>query len=247
MKTATKERPIIFSAPMVLALLEGRKTQTRRTKGLDAINTRPGDYRLRGVEDGLWYFANNLHSDGDTSAKCPYGQPGDRLWVRETHQWRYGMKGLEAGGTVHDPVEVYYRATPNVVSLHDHRTKARVQFADADAVWRDMLIEDDGWRPSIFMPRWASRITLEITDVRVERVQDISEEDAIAEGTGPDMVCSPEYAARHGFEGTEHDFIFRYRCVWDSINGKTHPWARNPFVWALTFKRVAAIEAGRSE
>lgn len=235
-----KERPATFKDLMVQSLLEDRKTQMRRVvkpqpefSAKVGMKWRGGAYGI--TPDGKPFMEALI-------AKCPYGQPGDRLWVREAHQWRYGMKGLEDGGTVHDPVEVYYRATPNVVSLHDHRTKARVQFADADAVWRDMLIEDDGWRPSIFMPRWASRLTLEITDVRVERVQDISEEDAIAEGTGPDMVCSPEYAARHGFEGTEHDFIFRYRCVWDSINGKKHPWESNPWVWAITFKK-AAVEA----
>lgn len=228
---AIRERGIIFSAPMVLALLEGRKTQTRRTKGLDAINTRPGDYRLRGVEDGQWYFANNLHSDGDTSAKCPYGQPGDRLWVRETHVL-CNPAGAQLKGSriVTAPdgteVEVLYRADAPVLSQNT------------------LALSNDGlrWLPSIHMHRWASRFLLEITDVRVERVQDISEEDAIAEGTGPDMVCSPEYAARHGFEGTEHDFIFRYRCVWDSINGKKHPWESNPWVWAITFKK-AAVEA----
>lgn len=214
MKTATKERGIMFSGPMIRALLEGRKTQTRRTKGLDAINTRPGDYRLRGVEDGLWYFANNLHSDGDTSAKCPYGQPGDRLWCKET------LRVGDNGGLVYSADGAEVKDWPRIIG---ERPVSKTL-------------------PPIFMPRWASRLTLEITDVRVERLQSISEEDARAEGTGPDMVCSPEYAARHGFEGTEHDFIFRYRCVWNSINGKKHPWESNPWVWAITFKK-AAVEA----
>jgi hypothetical protein len=155
----SKERGILFSAPMVRAILEGRKTQTRRV------------------------VKNQVRRDGYT---CPYGKPGDVLWVRET--WC----GDRFNG-------VGYRAT--------------------DA-------QSGPWKPSIFMPRWASRITLEITDVQVERVHDINECDIVAEGIPfpTDRYVSYE------------ELLAAFRDLWDSINGKTYPWASNPWVWALTFK-----------
>lgn len=215
---AIRERGIIFSAPMVLALLEGRKTQTRRTKGLDAINTRPGDYRLRGVEDGLWYFANNLHSDGDTSAKCPYGQPGDRLWVRET--WRYYASALNPEANF----GVQYRADGAIN-----------YWPDWDKAMQAQCSPSSKWRPSIFMPRWASRITPEITDVRVERVQEINECDIVAEGIPFQIDRYVSY----------EELLDDFRDLWDSINGKTHPWASNPWVWAISFKPARAEKVGR--
>ena len=176
------ERPILFSGPMVRALLTGTKTQTRRVAkefagrdDLDAI--------LRRFPE---------------QSGCPYGQPGDRLWVREAHWWFKDE---------HDPVTGYF---PPKLTIEDVEYRAD---------------GDDGrkvWRPSIHMPRWASRITLEITGVRVERLQDISEADAVAEGVYTDPAC-PAYDG--------------YRTLWDQING-SGSWDLNPWVWVVEFRQV---------
>lgn len=144
-----KTRPILFSGPMVRAILEGRKTQTRRV-------VKPQPAHCADLPMG---------KDLTFASACPYGQPGDRLWVRET--W--------AVGTLFDYVR------PSLLPKPDCESKLAVDYAaNPRRIWHS---EDQGrWRPSIHMPRWASRITLEITSVRVERLQDISHKDAIAEG-----------------------------------------------------------------
>lgn len=224
-----KERPILFSGPMVLAILEGRKTQTRRivkpqptTNGLHGVY--PDKYN-HGPKWGFWLPDNRL-----TEARlwdCPYGIPGDRLWVRESFQ------PLLAEGVLWKDAD--YKTglgyAPNYVA-----TSPVVEYIDAS--------HDDEMTPhitpSIFMPRWASRITLEITDVRVQRLQDISEEDAIAEGV--DFSRNP-----CGFSDTDHfaccneyphTGVNRFMHLWDSINAYKHPWTSNPWVWALTFSVI---------
>lgn len=189
-----KERPILFSSEMVKAILEGRKSQSRRV-----IKPQP---------KGAWA------APGRTM--CPYGQPGDKLWVRETWCLRATADHFEQGhklfakgdwlaGTYEFlrwdrvPMEVLYRAT------------------------------DDGrnWRPSIHMPRWASRITMVIRDIRVERVQDISEADAIAELGGRAAGIVNERG--HFME------------LWDSINAKRgFGWDANPWVWVVVFEKEAS-------
>ena len=196
-----KERPILFSGPMVRAILEGRKTQTRRVvKGLTPGHAHTGR-SLTGLgypaSMGKWW-AEFLHSEPGSPiyVACPYGQPGDRLWVRET--WALHPDDGEAG--------VLWRAT--------------------DPGWD---AEGTGlkWRPSIFMPRWASRIELEVTGVRVERVQGISEADAQAEGV----------AAVQGDPEDHVDPVDRFAQVWDGINGKRgHGWDVNPWVWVVEFR-----------
>ena len=166
-----KERPILFSGPMVRAILDGRKTQTRRP-----YNPKAGFPR----EDGE---VTPTTADAWTDyGPCPLGQPGDRLWVRET--WTQNTSGV-----------VWYRADGHPIA-------------------------DGLWRPSIHMPRWASRITLEITHVWVERVQDITEDGAIREGMVRVDRCSP---------------FQMFRDTWQSIYGT---WDANPFVWAVEFRRV---------
>lgn len=210
-----KERPILFGAPMVRAILEGRKTQTRRV-----------------VKDtGL--YAIELHHGAETAAReraalatqCPYGQPGDRLWVRETWQGPLIDEELEeefnqSPDHFKKPAFCVYRATDTLDAIN----------ADGEAL---------GWLPSIHMPRWASRILLEITAVRVERLQDISESDARAEGIAdggclscgehePCVCADPNPDARDSF------------CrLWQSING-SESWHANPWVWVIEFKKVGA-------
>ncbi|MES2355582.1 MAG: hypothetical protein V4568_14530 [Pseudomonadota bacterium] len=187
-----KERPILFSGPMVRTILDGSKTQTRRViKTPDNCVLWVGDKGTVKVD---------VMQDGHLKAvtvHCPYGQPGYRLWVRETWQSNLMKKGC-----------VFYRADQADIGLK--------------------------WRPSIFMPRWASRITLEVTGVRVERVQDISEENSMAEGTG-------RWAAEtvgHGEKYICHRHAFH--TLWDSINAERgFGWDLNPWVWVVEFKRLA--------
>ena len=192
-----KERPIIFSAPMILAVLENRKTQTRRVCTPTAFYS------------------------------CPYGDLGNKLWVRETFTLQCDVNGDSPPFTDGRPVKYisdsdgdhwlqpHYRATDSEPALSCERPNCKRS--------------DDPhchWRPSIFMPRWASRITLEITDVRVQRVQEITEGDAVAEG-----VQVPVVRESSGYRG-------RYAVLWDRINAKRgFPWESNPWVWALTFSR----------
>ena len=193
-----KERPILMQTDMVKAILEERKANTRRTNGLDEVNDRP-DIWCFIEEDAIWQFVTQLGSV--VNVKCPYGQVGDRLWVRET--WAVDRLYNDA-----KPI----RIPANTEIIH----KGELDMAFVGK-----------WRPSIFMPRWASRINLEITGVRVERLQDITEEDATAEGIEaikPSMCC---YTNRYCFE-----------VLWDSLNAKRgYGWAVNPWVWVIEFKR----------
>lgn len=214
-----KERPILFSGSMVRAILEGRKSQTRRIVGaignFPLVNLAehpnplsPGPYSGRFNDSMSWGWPRleeGCHAPlGGWLEWCPYGVPGDRLWVRET--WavdaplaqvqRENEDMMGPSGFGHGP---YFRADP----VHENAGLK--------------------WRPSIFMPRWACRLVLEVTAVRVERLQDISETDAKAEGVEPADCCLAYY---HG-----------YSKLWDSINAKRAPWASNPWVWAITFRR----------
>lgn len=195
------EHPILFSGEMVRAILAGRKTQTRRLPGLERANAAPDKWRLwHGELNGYWAFTDRP-TQGEKGAcfetRCPYGVPGDRLWVRET--WGLASWYEPAGDEIHRFEAIRRRASD-----------------PDDSVTR--------WYPSIHMKRWMSRLTLEITNIRVERLHQISEEDAIAEG------CRYEYpvTARTAF-----------LSIWDSLNAKRgYGWGANPFVWVIEFKRV---------
>ena len=199
-----KERPVIFNGEMVRAILDGRKTQTRRV-----MKPQP-EPCYRG---GHWWpsnaFKTMLHIEeqmqngqggwkGLAGDACPFGQVGDRLWVRET--WTPESIDAEEGGYSPD-----YRATANGQPL------------------------DGRWTPSIHMPRWASRITLEITAVRVERLNDISEEDARAEGVAP---------SQHIITPLEALYRVGFLNLWQSIYGE-ESWSANPWVWVIEFKQVS--------
>ena len=198
-----KERPILFSAPMVRALLAGTKTQTRRPLKQVQI-------RSEAMPEPEWRSVHTL---------CPYGQPGDRLWVRET--WRTERHFDHLPPRDLDPA---LTATPVQYEAGPHA---------------DVL--DGKLRPGMFMPRWASRITLEVTGVRVERLQDISEADAIAEGVHADPRCRQDDDTP-GFHriGPVRDGSFpiaRYGALWESLNG-LGSWKSNPWVWVLQFRRI---------
>jgi hypothetical protein len=202
-----KERPILFSGSMVRAILEGRKWQTRRVvKGAagsfwDHKGWRPVVTCGRILE---WETTNSRGARGVFGAgaprpSCPYGAPGDRLWVRET--W-----APLVGGPCEPGNPVMYKATE----------------PEADK-WT--------WRPSIFMPRWASRITLEVTGVRVERLQEISRQDAKAEGLWPSPHNGLEMVNGRPYGNAQ----LAFRALWESINGQGS-WDANPWVWVIEFQ-----------
>lgn len=203
-----KERPILFSGPMVLAILEERKTQTRRIVKEPVLSTAYKDNELN-------------FKIGERYIKCPYGQVGDRLWVRETFRYISYTEGYDSGvdqGGGHDWGDGY----------------SFVQYKSDSFIFRYELLEEDylktspvidRWYPSIHMPRWASRILLEITDIRVERLKDITEEDAKAEGI--------ENKSNHFHLACTQDF----KRLWESING-LGSWYMNPWVWVVEFRRI---------
>jgi hypothetical protein len=210
-----QERPILFSGAMVRAILAGRKTQTRRV-----MKPQPGDewhpevgtcaYEEENGEPGPDFFGAG---DENECYRSPYGQPGDRLWVKET--W------------THTGTEVWK------VSDALHALDGKILYAATDnAPCRGC------WFPSIHMYRRFSRIALGITDMRVERVQEISEGDAIAEGTGVWFETHPH----DSWDGDPDEYRKGYRELWDSINAKRgFGWQSNPWVWVIAFKQVAAL------
>jgi len=226
MTETPKERPILFSAEMVRAILERRKTQTRRVIGLAEINKNP-DWHSAAYQNGdgdwvFWYpdrpgladFTLKAYPRGSRDGiKCPYGKPGDLLWVRET----FGVQ-LEPDDE-HPHGYVIYRA--------DLPTDSSFQYEGGGSAWR----------PSIFMPRWASRITLEITNVSVERLHDISEKDCNAEGV-PYFDGVFAYAKISPMSVFERLLYYqgKFKELWDSINAKRgYPWDSNPWVWVVEF------------
>ena len=202
MKTLSKmnEKPILFRGPMVRAILEGRMTMTRRViKPWKRISW-PVETVQRGYTVTFSYKAANGIWTETMPMVCPYGMPGDRLWVRES--WR------ECGS-----IQMCDDAiTPDGLLAGLDRCRYM-----ADGRW------DGPWRPSIYMPRWASRITLEVTAVRVERLNAITAGDAETEGVDASNCCRIEAFER----------------LWDSINAKRgYGWSVNPWVWVIGFQRV---------
>lgn len=253
--TAVRELPILLSGSQVIAILEGRQTQVRKVitypiepngmwngHDFDCLNDYlpPSATLMRVIRGKVRYWTSDVEG---WERECPFGSPGDRMWGRETFycdhcEFPDGPKGQLLSA-------MYYRA-------------------DGDPAW-----EEGGptvWRPSIHMPRWASRLTLENTDVRVQRVQDISEEDAIAEGirwqepTEEDREWAlGRFATDEDIEGvflapgTDNGFSppghrekwhvtarGAFGLMWDSNSGKKKgcSWADNPWVWAITFRRL---------
>ncbi|EPL2028792.1 hypothetical protein L4Z02_000352 [Pseudomonas aeruginosa] len=220
-----KERPILFSGPMVRAILEGRKTVTRRVM-------KPQPDFLGSMVDPNTPF-KTLDAGLHARITCPYGEPGDRLWVRET--WTdVNMCGAPA---------LAYRADEDIRDLMEEPgfldDRGAFNYDDPRvkpypfACWYAEL-DQARWRPSIHMPRWASRILLEITSVRVERLQDISEKQALAEG----VELEGEGVCFAGAPGTASDTPEEsFKLLWELING-AGSWKANPWVWVVEFKRV---------
>lgn len=194
-----KERPILFSGPMITAILEGRKTQTRRV-----INPQPEGKTLQSNLDGKWlskkFNGLLLPKIEDLPIHCPYGKIGDHLWVRET----FRLYDSDECPHADFPCGCPRNGTPLFKASHD-------------------CGDGEKWTPSIHMPRWASRILLEITNIRVERLQDISESDCLKEGVGSPILRDCKKP--------------KFMQLWESING-ADSWAANPWVWVVEFKVV---------
>ena len=226
-----KERPILFSAPMVRAILNGSKTQTRRVLKPQPPGEADSMFICHHPDPRPHFYAFDGTALMDFAVPCPYGKPGDQLWVRET--WRKG----------------FYPDTSDR-SWRGGSTETYLYRADEGSE-----IFKRGWKPSIHMPREASRIQLEITNIRIERLQDISAEDCKAEGILPNWCGDLA-----GFDGDEHGWLpfelrpgeenipgvdiyeqltpqRAYQVLWESINGPGS-WDANPWVWVVEFRRI---------
>lgn len=204
-----KERPILFSAPMVSAILEGRKTQTRRI--VKKAPTTAISHRLIEFDNGWNWQVNQqgivptMHREIDNPMICPYGQIGDRLWVRETFRFYDSDECPHADF----PCGCPRNGTPLFKASHD-------------------CGDGEKWKPSIHMPRSACRLVLEITNIRVERLNDISESDCVKEGIGSPILRDCKKP--------------KFMQLWESING-ADSWTVNPWVWVVEFKIIQGGEA----
>lgn len=221
------ERPILFSGSMVRAILSGQKTQTRRI-----VKPQPS----AGVRDSV-FVRSGLEDGHGRELRCPYGQPRDRLWVRET--WRHSANSLEEARAITEDITsgtaVDWRATYVESRINE------LGFSREDAEMADKF---EVWRPSIHMPRWASRITLEITGVHVERLGDISDTDVDSEGVEGHYVEDGWYWRNYLLSDEEAAIspmlasaTESFRSLWEKING-AGSWDVNPWVWVVKFRRV---------
>lgn len=209
-----KFSPILYSTPMVQGILEDRKNQTRRTKGFELINKNPDDWEFWRFFEGYAKFVQIGNNINEKFIKSPYGKVGDVLWVRETFCLPNFHDGFED--------DFYYKA--DNIKISDSRHKHFIE----------------KWTPSLFMPKKAGRIFLEITNIRVEPLHDISESDAKSEGIKGRVTAIEPY-----------DYIFQipqmpnyfstakeaFKILWQSING-LDSWSKNPFVWVIELKRI---------
>lgn len=286
------DRPILMSAESIVPILGDRKTKTRRLSGLNDVNLyrgrldgtsplgplgyrglertdynlRPSDRRLFKKQPGLFHWFLGMPYDekeiNPIPVRCPYGQPGDRLWVRETWKiasfmegepmrFQYGADLAEADEN--DCWDDKYEEWLERVSIQstDYLEKIKWPNKDADGTYSWETGKSPlPWQPAIFMPRWASRITLEVLSIEVQRLQEISRDEAFQEGIEAVDPYRIQPDLPPGFPAAFRDYqddgnfftadpVASFRSLWDSINAKSgFGWKRNPFVWVIEFKRV---------
>lgn len=267
-----KERPILFTGPNVLRILAGTKTQTRRPvrrqpRGNHYFQsmwgTSPGPNPVSFGEVGLYREVGPDYPDDDSdNIRCPYGVPGDQLWVRET--WTALGEFDDESRWWHEVARVFrgpkfveylnYKADDALVHRALTSDDARFPWESRQSTWHPSedpeLFDRRKWQPSIFMPRWASRVQLEVTRVRVERLKDLTEEDALAEGIEPPPERYPSWGMGGGTDAearAQDDWIRKYGRTplqtayfnsWDKLN-PGYPSSSNPWVWAITFRRLS--------
>lgn len=241
-----KTLPILFQGPMVRSLRLGIKTNTRRI-----VKMHPdchADPDLRRTPDGMDLYYPEMLDEGVIGVTCPYGKPGDRLWVRET--WM----PCDTKGDTH--VQILYKATndvrPDGVSVTNFGA-ANWFKRPSDEVEgfrhniEQMEVEGDKWRPSIFLPRWASRVLLEVESVRIERLHAITEADALAEGVqrkeserwpGKTVYLDYDYDPLSDDAEWFQTALQSFRSLWRHINGPD-AWEENPWVWRVQFRDVS--------
>ncbi|MEB8380657.1 MULTISPECIES: hypothetical protein [Acinetobacter] len=215
------EHPILFSTEMVQAILTGRKTQTRRVVKSELIieqaeferGNRPNVIQS---EPSLQYWTEN---------SCPFGQVGDRIWVRETWHVEPNVTGWSMNENEPCTGWIEYKAGGSKEVTAPNFDAVQRCFPKGEVDW-DFL--PYSWRPSIFMPRWACRLILEITNIRIERLNDISEADCVKEGIGSALLRDCKKP--------------KFMQLWESINGNGS-WNKNPWVWVVEFKIIQGGEA----
>lgn len=227
------ERPILFSGPMVRAVLADSKFQTRRTKALEYFSrpeNDPDGWLCARVAEGhaFMVYKNTPH---ERAVKCPYGQPGDRLWVRESFRFPAGLDGLAPNAVGEKALDAGYSTpwAPTEFEADGTRTGRWHGFEIPPAATVPGKL-----RPAIHMPRWACRLLLEVTRVRVERLQAINHMDAIAEGL--DTAPGGWWSGGVGHAAPTPYYAFAY--LWASINGPGS-WVSNPWVWVVEFTAQA--------
>lgn len=247
-----RERPILFAAPLVRAILDGKKTQTRRLIKPQPTRSLPHTKPINGGDSGEnwtmhhplgWKWQKNkgwssfVADDADSkfvdclACDCPFGRAGDRLWVKET--WRPRIAHSH-GEDACDCADVTLR----------YEADGAERFVDDRGVPHEWMMPKAAARGNVsplLMPRWASRITLEITNVRVQRLQDISEEDARAEGATRDSEpCDHKRLSCEDIGCMGPGYRSSFAQLWSDLNGREGPlsWAANPFVWVIDFRRL---------
>lgn len=240
-----KERPILFSTDMVRELREDRKTQTRRTRGLDAINAEPDEWQLLSPdaktpwrsepEANIWRFEAKANGttrliDQVYGEKCPYGIAGDKIWTREAFAI-HNVTASEYG--------IGYRADHQTGNLSETDGGYNFRYfsefepeLSRQREWAEKNRGSERWKPSLFLPRWASRDTMELVSVRPERLQDICYADVMAEGVPP-VPCLDGNMSTEDITDIARSV---YGRLWESINGDG-AWTSNPWVWRIEFRR----------
>lgn len=239
----------------VISILGDRKIHTRRV-----VKPQPKHFQSLSTHDPMQLYRTSKEPGYQLKNKefcmigfpammkeCPYGKIGDRLWVRET--WKINGWPEELGfGIKYKDEKILWRDCPDIEDdIYERYSVECSDECDNAGIKIDPLTEEydlEGkecptrWRPSIFMPRWASRITLEITNIKVEKLQDISPEDCAKEGIVLTDTIEDKY--RRGKAGISFNelIIFRFLELWDRINKKTYPWDSNPWVWVIEFKVI---------